>query len=105
MHPNSLKAYNETVLPTLTQREAEVLQALRERGGGTCEEIANFLTRTAGRTVYPNHISGRFRPLEAKGRIAGTTVGGKTVWRPVEIAMQAAQPSNGRLFTLEKSYE
>lgn len=99
LNPNSLRAYNGTVLPALTKREADVLAALRVLGKGTCYDVAAFMH------TYPNVISGRFKPLEAKGRIAGTTVGGKTVWRPVEIAMQAAQPSNGRLFTLEKSYE
>lgn len=63
VHENSLHAYINDVLPRLSERQKEVLNALRYLGQATCSEVAVLLG-------VPHHtISGRTCELKKKGII------------------------------------
>lgn len=63
VHPNSFEVYKENVLPNLSQRENDVLNAYRYLGPSTLHEVAAFMK------VFPHTISGRVTALKKKGLI------------------------------------
>lgn len=63
IHPNSLEAYKEDILPELTNREQEVYDAIKELKKTTCRDVAIHLH------TFPHAISGRFTGLKKKGYI------------------------------------
>jgi Mn-dependent DtxR family transcriptional regulator len=71
VHDNSLHAYYNDVLPTLSERQKEVLRAIRHLGSATCSEVATFLK------TFPHTISGRFSELSKKSLIK--EVGNKVI--------------------------
>lgn len=54
---NSLQVWNEIVLPTLGERQMEVLKIISQSDGITIYETAKKLDR------FPNQVSGRFSEL------------------------------------------
>lgn len=62
VHDNSLFAYND-ILPNLSERQKEVINALRYLGKATCSEVATFLK------TFPHTISGRFTELRKKNLV------------------------------------
>ncbi len=60
VHPNSLFAYENDILPTLSERQREVVNALRYLGPSTCSEVATHLK------TFPHALSGRFTELRKK---------------------------------------
>lgn len=63
IHPNSLYVYQKNILPTLSERQKEVLNALRYKGPSTCSEIATYLK------TFPHTLSGRFTELRKRNLI------------------------------------
>lgn len=61
---NSLLAYTKKVLPTLSNRQAEVFEAIKDLKQATCYEVANYLSNKKGHIISPNIISGRFGELK-----------------------------------------
>jgi predicted transcriptional regulator len=89
MHPNSIDTYNKEVKPTLSKRQAEVLEVLKRFDKLTSFEVSMQLSITQEREVPLNTISGRFSELRDKGLIeeAGKrTIKGNnfTVWKVVK---------------------
>lgn len=68
MNTNSLIAY-ESIKPTLTKRESEVLQVIKDNPGITIRDVAKEMSKRTGIEVSSNQISGRFGKLEEKGAI------------------------------------
>lgn len=60
---NSLDNWFNEIKPTLTEREAIVLNEIKLRGKGSCRNIAERLD------VFPHTISGRFTKLKEKNLI------------------------------------
>lgn len=59
VHANSLAVYKDKVLPNLTGRKLQVLEALKKLGGeGTMYEVGQLLN------LPLNNISGRFSELK-----------------------------------------
>ena len=59
MNPNSVMIYREKILPTLSGRKLQVLNAIKELGGSaTLYEVAKHLN------IGVNCISGRFTELK-----------------------------------------
>lgn len=82
MHSNSIEAYREKVLPTLSGRKLEVLNAIKELGGkADMWEIGQYLNRAL------NTFSGRISELKKMGLIEDTNENKKhhesnfTIWR------------------------
>lgn len=67
MHPNSILVYQEKVLPILSGRKLEVLNAIKALGGkATLYEVSEYMNRAL------NTISGRFSELRKAGLIEDT---------------------------------
>ena len=63
MNSNSLAVYVEKVLPTLSQRQTDVINSITNLNKCTIYQAARYLG------VFPNQISGRFGELVKKGAI------------------------------------
>ena len=66
---NSLHVYRENVLPTLSNRQREVLEVIEVLGKATCQEVCEYLTKQKGFLVTPNQISGRVGELKKLNKI------------------------------------
>ena len=69
-HINSLNTFYKVVQGDLTNREYEVLCAIQDMDRPvSCEMVADYMNNPPVRRVYPNTISGRFKPLRDGGHI------------------------------------
>jgi len=76
IHPNSLSAYAQKILPSLTNAQRDVLTKLDEMMVASNEEVA------LARGKYPNQTSGRFTELKEAGHIRRAyTIGGVDYFR------------------------
>lgn len=63
MNANSITVYVEKVLPTLSQRQTDVINSITNLNKCTIYQSARYLG------VFPNQISGRFTELIEKNAI------------------------------------
>ncbi len=103
MNHNSLEVYHNEVKPTLSKRQAEVLEVLKRFDKLTLFEIALQMSITQKREVFMHTISGRLsemRDMELIIEAGRRSINGKsfTVWQIVKPKVVSDPGTQGNLF-------